>query len=239
MSKLAGGIATDLLADEMVLCGALVCTGAFALLLTTSSSYGWMAALWFAAGLAQGPAWPALANILMRWFQPTSIGSMWGLLSTATNVGVSFGPMLLVLVLTSTGRWTAVFRVTGCALLLVGAAAFAILIRARRRLPEVKGEDGGGDGEKEGGEMQEQEGAGGGERTGDKATAGDRRSLSRIFWEDVLFTHSFIGMCLANATVVFLVSVLSDWSNMFMHESFELSKVGEGEGGTETFAGAG
>jgi OPA family sugar phosphate sensor protein UhpC-like MFS transporter len=72
--------------------------------------------VWSMNGGLQGLGWPALSEIVMRWFEPAKRGSVWSTCTVAGNVAKSVAPVSLAFLSTTFG-WRAALIGPGAAAL--------------------------------------------------------------------------------------------------------------------------
>ena len=146
--KFVGGVLTDAVSSRRIfVLGLLVAALSNAAIgyfvgYTGAAAFA-ISAAWGVNGLAQGFAWPAIAQLIIRRFPPVSRGAIWGWITMAGNAAKVAAPLIFSRVALQWG-WRAVFQ-GSAALALAGAAASWTFIPASAAAP-AEGKAG-GDGE--------------------------------------------------------------------------------------------
>ena len=134
LSKFIGNIMTDFFSAKQLFVLGLAAAGVANLVMGVSSSLNVSVLVWALNGALQGLGWPALSELVMRWFQPNKRGAVWSTCTVSGNVAKTVSPVVLAFVAAQFGWRAALFAPGGAALL---AAAFIFV--ALRDAPEDVG----------------------------------------------------------------------------------------------------
>jgi len=198
-SKFIGGVVSDIVSPRLIFTFCVASAGAANLSFGAASNLSIFVSMWALHGLVQGLGWPALSAILIKWYPKEQLGTMWGLCTTAGNVGQSIAPMLLTALALQLG-WQAAFigpAVCGC----VGSAVLWMLIRDQ---PEDVG-------------LEPVSIS----KTADEAGP----SMLQVLRTHLLTDGHFWLLCVADALVYLVLKGLSNWTINFLLEARNFSKM--------------
>lgn len=167
----------------------------------------------FLLGLAQGPAWPSAAKILQNWLPKSQFASWWSILSTASNLAGTFGPIIGTWIAVKY-HWSYVFMIPGCVCMSMGYLAIIVL----RNKPSDVGQpdfnfETDSDTKKEEPSDKEQE-----------EQVEEQTELTRWQKLKLLMKYPFfISICLGFFLVQLVKTLYTDWSNIYLTKAVLIS----------------
>lgn len=218
--KFFGGIASDSISCRVLFAAGLVVAAVanvlFAMIpVFLPDSSGRLAVslsslCWGLNGAVQGLGWPSLSKILIAWFDKSSRGSVWGLLTMSGNIGNSVAPIVLAWCL-RTWSWRAALIVPGF-LAAVAAAVAWLTIRdsPAGALPPV------------GAAASDSKTARHGKMAQCKTTGNQTRNA---FWTFVAPRFRFWLLVVSSLLVYFVLKCLSDWTMQMVTEKWEFDAM--------------
>ena len=94
-SKFLGNLLTDFFSARQLFVLGLAAAGVANLTMGVSSSLPLSVTVWAMNGALQGLGWPALSELVMRWFPPSKRGAVWSTCTVSGNVAKTISPVML------------------------------------------------------------------------------------------------------------------------------------------------
>lgn len=198
-SKFLGGVVSDLVSCRLLFAGAVLLAGLANLCFSAASSFNLFVVAWAAHGAVQGLGWPALSSILIKWFPKERLGQIWGLCTTAGNIGQSAAPLVLSWLAVQYG-WHTVFLVPGLA---ASAVSVLVLVLVYDKPTDV----------------------GFATPPEEKQATHGKLSLAQALWRHVMPDTMFWLLCIADALVYLVMKGLANWTIAFLLEARSFSKL--------------
>ena len=201
-SKFLGNILTDFFSAKQLFVLGLAAAGVANLVMGVSSSLNVSVAVWALNGGLQGLGWPALSELVMRWFQPNKRGAIWSTCTVSGNIAKTISPVILAFVAAQFGWRAALFAPGGAALL----AAVFIFVALRDKpedvgLPPILSPPSGGSG-----------------------ASGAKKSMLAS-WGEVVTSLDFWLVTIADVFIYFVLQGFSDWTPLFLKEQHGLATL--------------
>lgn len=125
-SKFLGNILTDFFSARQLFVLGLAAAGVANLVMGVSTSLSVSLTVWALNGALQGLGWPALSELVMRWFPPSMRGSVWSTCTVSGNVAKTVSPVVLAFAAAQFGWRAALFAPGGAALCAAIVVFFAL-----------------------------------------------------------------------------------------------------------------
>lgn len=129
VGQIIHGVLCQTFGTRRMMALAMATIGLASLAMAAADSFYLMLGLWAINGYAQSAGWPLLAQTVSDWTAPRKLGSTMGLMASCYLVG-HVATWLLAGQLCAHYGWRVAFWLPG-AVLLLGAAGFAVLVRNR------------------------------------------------------------------------------------------------------------
>jgi len=126
LGKFLCGPLADVIGGRRMFLLSLVVAAALVVVFGMAPYSGLFAILTFAVWCAKSGGWPAMAKLIGNWFQPSSYGRVWGVLSTSSRASVLVGTLTLGALL-NRFSWETVAMVSGGTSLLLLLLCFRYL----------------------------------------------------------------------------------------------------------------
>ena len=134
-SKFLGNVLCDFFSSSQLFVLGLTAVGVTNIAMGLSEARGLSIAVWFANGSLQGLGWPALSEIVMKWYPPAVRGSIWSSCTVAGNLAKTVSPVTLAFLASNLGwRW-ALYGPGGAALVGAGLLLVFLYLRASGHQP--------------------------------------------------------------------------------------------------------
>lgn len=199
-SKFIGNIMTDFFSAKQLFVLGLAAAGVANLVMGVSSSLNVSVAVWALNGALQGLGWPALSELVMRWFQPNKRGAIWSTCTVSGNIAKTISPVVLAFVAAHLGWRASLFAPGGAALL----AAIFIFV-ALRDTPEDVGLPA--------------------ILIPTSGTKSDANKGMLASWAEVATSLDFWLVTIADVFVYFVLQGFSDWTPLFLQEQHGLAAL--------------
>jgi sugar phosphate permease len=126
VGKLFGGTVSDILGAKETFTATVLNSGVMCLIVSFSSNMRAMG-LWWGISRAGGACyWPAMIKLTSSWWDESSFGEAWSLLTTSSRLGAIVGGLTASIVL-RLSSWRTIMRIAGLNLCLMGTVELLFL----------------------------------------------------------------------------------------------------------------
>jgi len=119
ISKFIFAFLSQSISPRKLFCVGVILNGFFCMIFPFVSSVFLACVLWIIIGVVQGFGWAPIVILLKTWYSPSQVGTMWSILSGASNIASGSAP-LLVLYITSASNWAMSFYIIGLVTFIMG-----------------------------------------------------------------------------------------------------------------------
>ncbi|XP_072162958.1 glucose-6-phosphate exchanger SLC37A4-like [Diadema setosum] len=207
ISKFVGGVLSDHVSPRFMFPLGLFATGVLALQQSVASSVSGFVSASFLIGLAQGCGWPGVSKVLKQWYLPSEIGLSWCVVSSASNLAGTLGPLGLTILAQSFG-WRASVQFCASGAVIVATAAGFML----RSSPEDVGLP----------PLQPHPGVRSSGQSSDRESTPQSSSALANLWA-IVSSPALWVISLLFLITNFLIHGVSDWGQLFLIQEKGLS----------------